>query len=126
VNQAGVKVASYGYDAYGAVTDAQVEPGLKNNRLFTGRELDADSGWQYNRARYYLAGLGGWNREDPENTRSHLGNLDSAVVRSRFGYSGLPTVDVDPTGCITFSSSTGGSVMAAVGGGTSGIPSSDA
>jgi hypothetical protein len=40
------------------------------------------------------------------------------VVRSRFGYSGLPTVDVDPTGCITFSSSTGGSVMAAVGGGT--------
>jgi RHS repeat-associated protein len=65
VNQAGVKVASYGYDAYGAVTDAQVEPGLQNNWLFTGRELDVDSGWQYNRARYYLSAVGAFSRIDP-------------------------------------------------------------
>ncbi len=110
VNQAGAKVASYGYDAYGAVTDAQVEPGLKNNRLFTGRELDADSGWQYNRARYYLAGLGSWDREDPYNLRSTLGYLTKAMgsrVGGYFKYSHRPTATTDPYGLITRTTSSG-------------------
>ena len=88
-----MKVASYGYDAYGALTDSQVQPGLKNPWLFTGRELDGDSGLQYNRARYYLAGVGSWNREDPANLRgSWQANYQTRIdlreiVQSIFIYS---------------------------------------
>jgi RHS repeat-associated protein len=81
VNQHQVKVAAYTYDAYGALTDQQVQPGLRNPYLFTGRELDPDSGWQYNRARYYLSGVGSWNSEDQFNIRNWLGQIPKGRLR---------------------------------------------
>jgi len=75
VDSGQVKVAAYTYDAYGALTDSQVQPGVQNPFLFTGREVDADSGLQYNRARYYLNGVGSWNREDPFNQREMGWNI---------------------------------------------------
>ncbi len=89
VNQSQVKVAAYSFDAYGALTDQQVQPGIVNPYLFTGRELDADSGWQYNRARYYLSGVGSWNREDPFNLKKQMaleGSARTGCRSTRTGY----------------------------------------
>jgi RHS repeat-associated protein len=98
-----VKVASYSYDAYGALTSAEVQPGIVNPYLFTGRELDGDSGLQYNRARYYLSGVGSWTAEDPLNYRSGpvvTNSIYSAVeFQNRFFYSpSNPTNYYDPFG----------------------------
>ncbi len=103
-NEAGVKVASYGYDAYGATTDSQSPAGLRNRWMYTGRELDADSGLQYNRARYYLSGVGSWNREDPvfSQQNSLLGKLFRVEETNRFAYAKCsPSFYSDASGQIT-------------------------
>jgi RHS repeat-associated protein len=80
--------------------------------LFTGRELDGDSRLQYNRARYYLSEVGGWNREDPINHResrrskfAHISEflwLDSEATKSFLGLylyaGGNPLIYSDPEG----------------------------
>jgi RHS repeat-associated protein len=79
VNQAQAKVAAYTYDVYGALTDQQVQPGIQNPYLFTGRELDRDSELQYNRARYYQSGVGSWNSEDPIGRDIMLGSATALI-----------------------------------------------
>jgi RHS repeat-associated protein len=107
VNEGQVKVASYSYDAYGALTSAEVQPGIVNPYLFTGRELDGDSGLQYNRARYYLSGVGIWNGEDPLNMRNTMGISGASSTYNYYGYSCLPTLYIDPSGMFTITGSRG-------------------
>ncbi|MBW1810229.1 MAG: hypothetical protein JRJ87_18675 [Deltaproteobacteria bacterium] len=121
VNSGQVKVAAYTYDAYGALTDSQVQPGVQNPFLFTGREMDADSGLQYNRARYYLSGVGSWNREDPYNIRSNLGRIPEGkplYYYGDFSYSKRPTITKDEFGMITITASTGISISVSFAGPT--------
>jgi RHS repeat-associated protein len=55
---------SIAYDAYGNITS---ETNAANRGLYawTGRELDVETGLQYNRARYYDAATGRWISQDP-------------------------------------------------------------
>jgi RHS repeat-associated protein len=52
------------YDAFGNVT-SESNPSFGDRYKYTGRELDAATGFQYNRARYYYAAIGRWTSQDP-------------------------------------------------------------
>lgn len=52
------------YDAFGNIT-AETNAAVDFLFAFTGRERDAESDLQYNRARYYDAAIGKWISEDP-------------------------------------------------------------
>ncbi len=60
---AGLVANSYDYDVYGNI-EASVE-GIANPFTYTGRELDAESGLYYYRARYYDPATGRFLQEDP-------------------------------------------------------------
>jgi RHS repeat-associated protein len=51
------------YDAFGAATEYGA--GYGDTLKYTARELDADTGLQYNRARWYDNNVGRWLSEDP-------------------------------------------------------------
>jgi RHS repeat-associated protein len=51
------------YDAFGAATEYGA--GYGDRLKYTARELDADTGLQYNRARWYDNSVGRWLSEDP-------------------------------------------------------------
>jgi RHS repeat-associated protein len=51
------------YDAFGAATEYGA--GYGDTLKYTARELDADTGLQYNRARWYDNSVGRWLSEDP-------------------------------------------------------------
>ena len=72
VNPSGQVLERYSYDAYGNVTvynatwtSTLQSSSVGNTILFAGRELDAETGLYYNRARYYSAGLGNFISQDP-------------------------------------------------------------
>jgi RHS repeat-associated protein len=52
----------YKYDAYGQILNGDT---TKTRYLYTGRDLDATTGLQYNRARWYDSQTGRWMSEDP-------------------------------------------------------------
>ncbi len=52
------------YDAFGTALNLTL-PGTGNKLLFTGRQLDVDSGLYYYRARYYDPEIGRFISEDP-------------------------------------------------------------
>ena len=60
--QDGTIAVHYKYDSYGNVTSGDTS---KTRYLFTSREFDTATKLQYNRARYYDAGVGRWISEDP-------------------------------------------------------------
>jgi RHS repeat-associated protein len=77
-NNIGIPVERYAYDAYGlvAVTDGTGNPvpanawgtahsAISNPYLFTGRQLDEETGLYYYRARYYSASQGRFMSRDP-------------------------------------------------------------
>ncbi len=62
-NSVGTVVATYTYDAYGNLTSL---PGTFANPFeYAGQYTDAESGLQYERARYYDAQVGGFISRDP-------------------------------------------------------------
>ncbi|HZZ81221.1 MAG TPA: RHS repeat-associated core domain-containing protein, partial [Gemmataceae bacterium] len=61
VDSTGAAVHAYSYDAFGNVTSVATP----NMYAWTGRELDAETGLQYNRARYYDPTTGRWISLDP-------------------------------------------------------------
>lgn len=71
VIESGVKVESYSYDPYGQPTirdgSGSVIPvsAIGNPYLFTGRELDSETGNYYFRARAYHSGIGRFLQRDP-------------------------------------------------------------
>jgi RHS repeat-associated protein len=103
-NNAAAVVERYAYDAYGAPTvtngaGVPVPPntwgaahsGIANPYLFTGRELDEETGLYSYRARQYDAGKGRFLQRDPIEFNPNL-----------YEYvSGRPTGGVDPFGLLT-------------------------
>ena len=77
------------YDGFGNATETNSSFG--DRYKWTGRELESESGLQYNRARYYDPKVGRWISQDPLGFAAHDMNL--------YRYSGNSTVDFkDPTG----------------------------
>jgi len=62
-DEAGVVVNSYEYDTFGQIQ--KLSENVPNPFTYTGRELDAESGFYYYRARYYDPGIGRFISEDP-------------------------------------------------------------
>ena len=60
--QDGTIAVHYQYDSFGNVTSGDTS---KTRYLFTSREFDTATDLQYNRARWYDAGVGRWISEDP-------------------------------------------------------------
>src|SRR5262249_18764046 len=78
------------YDSFGNVL-AQSDPTRSIGYGFTGREHDAETGLQYNRARYYDPNTGRFVSEDPSRFASGSLNL--------YAYVGNDPVDlIDPSG----------------------------
>lgn len=102
-DSSGAAVERYTYDAYGQVIvlDAAYTPlalnawgtphsAVGNPWLFTGRELDEESGLYFYRARYYDANKGRFLQRDP---------LEYVDGMNLYEYvSDRPTYDVDPRG----------------------------
>ncbi len=62
-NSQGNKVSSYGYDIFGSIRSQSGS--VHTPFLFTGRELDKESGLYYYRARYYEPEIGRFVQVDP-------------------------------------------------------------
>jgi RHS repeat-associated protein len=77
------------YDGFGNPT--QTNAAVGDRYEYTAREFDANTGLQYNRARYYNPGTGRWQSEDP----SGFGGGDNNLYR--YGQNG-PTNRTDPSG----------------------------
>ena len=91
-NSSGVLAKTYTYDAFGKVNASTGT--LTNPFQFTGREFDAETGLQYNRARYYDSGAGRFLSEDPLGFNAE-NNFYAYVENNPVGYS-------DPSGlCCT-------------------------
>jgi len=60
---AGALANTYTYDSFGNVTNSTGTVG--NPFKYTGRELDSETGLNYNRARYYNSATGRFTSEDP-------------------------------------------------------------
>ena len=89
----GTVVNDYAYDAYGRIVSS-VE-GIANPYTYTGRELDAESGLYYYRARYYDADTGRFISEDPIGFAGGDANLYAYVFNN-------PVNLVDPLGLEVF------------------------
>lgn len=64
VNNVGAVVNHIKYDSYGNVI-SESNPAVNTRYKYTGREFDAETEMQYNRARYYDAAIGRFISEDP-------------------------------------------------------------
>ena len=88
VDQSGNIVQTIQYDAFGkALLDGQA----LTRYLFTGREVDSQTGLYYYRARYYDATIGKFVSEDPIGFRSNDVNLSRYVGNQ-------PQAFTDPSG----------------------------
>src|SRR5207302_7499929 len=52
------------YDGYGNIT-SETDPAYRGRYAWTGREIEVETGLQYNRARYYDSSTGRWMSQDP-------------------------------------------------------------
>jgi RHS repeat-associated protein len=120
-DSSGTPVAFLNYDSFGN-PDARFFPASRSLDVgrygFTGREHDADTGLQYNRARYYDPAMQRWISQDPLGIAAGDTNL--------YRYAGNNPVNaVDPRGTTTFGFSTvvgtiGGAAVGFAAGGLSG------
>lgn len=91
-NSSGALAKTYTYDAFGKVIASTGT--LTNPLQYTGREFDAETGLQYNRARYYDSGAGRFLSEDPLGFNAE-NNFYGYVENNPVGYT-------DPSGlCCT-------------------------
>ncbi len=101
-NGSGTVLERYGYTPYGQVTFLESDfdarspqtSTIGNTHLYTGRELDPETGLQLNRKRYYALHLGRWLTRDPIGYVGSEWNLYEYVA-SR------PINATDPDGLIT-------------------------
>jgi RHS repeat-associated protein len=63
-DNSGVLQDTISYDGFGRVTN-ESNASFGDRYKYTGRELDSETGLQYNRARYYDATKGRWTSQDP-------------------------------------------------------------
>ncbi|MFT3881790.1 MAG: RHS repeat-associated core domain-containing protein [Gemmatales bacterium] len=85
-NMAGVVLDAITYDGFGQVVSESM-PTYGDRFKWTGREYNADTGLQYNRARYYLSSTGRWLSEDPirwaagdSNLYRYVGNASTSFT----------------------------------------------
>ena len=78
------------YDAYGDIL-TETDPTQRGRYAWTGRELDAETGLQYNRARWYDPTVGRWISQDPMGFAAGDSNLYRYVTNA-------PTDYGDPSG----------------------------
>jgi len=90
VNNGGQVVNHIKYDSYGNVI-SESNPALDTRYKYTGREFDAETGLQYNRARYYDAAIGRFISEDPIGFEAGDVNIHRYVTNR-------PVDLTDPTG----------------------------
>jgi RHS repeat-associated protein len=90
INAAGLPIDQIAYDSFGNVL-SESNPAAGDRYKFTGRELDAESGLYYYRARHYNPQLGRFQSEDPLVFGAGDPNLYRYVFNS-------PTNFTDPTG----------------------------
>lgn len=101
----GAVVGRYDYSAWGAVT---THTGATTDLQFDGQYTDAETGFQYLRARYYDPSTGQFLTADPA----------FAATQSRYGYAANSPLDLaDPLGLFSWSGAlhTAGLVIGAVG-----------
>jgi len=102
LDSAGTVRGKMDYDAYGKITSektydssgtlqSSVDPTILGRYAWTGRELDVETGLQYNRARYYDSGTGRWISQDPMGFDAGDSNLYRYVNNK-------PTQATDPSG----------------------------
>jgi RHS repeat-associated protein len=70
----GAVIDHVNYDGFGNVT-SETQPTNGDRFKWTGRELDSETGLQYNRARYYDPKTGRWISQDPVGLGAGDGNL---------------------------------------------------
>jgi RHS repeat-associated protein len=90
VNNSATSQDSITYDMFGKITGENT-PTNRGRYAWTGRELDVETGLQYNRARYYDSNTGRWLSQDPLGFDAGDSNL-YRYVKNR------PTVATDPSG----------------------------
>jgi RHS repeat-associated protein len=88
-NSSGAAAETYTYDSFGKVTASSGS--LTNPFQYTGREMDAETGLYYYRARYYDPTTGRFLSEDRPNATSDIHGLYPYVLNN-------PVVWTDPTG----------------------------
>ncbi len=86
----GAVIDHINYDGFGNVTQ-ETQSSNGDRWKWTGRELDSETGLQYNRARSYDPKTGRWTSQDPLGFAGGDGNL------YRYAMNG-PTISTDPTG----------------------------
>jgi RHS repeat-associated protein len=89
-DNSGVLQDAIQYDGYGNIT-SESAASWGGRYKFTGRELDIETGLQYNRARYYDASTGRWTSQDPLGFAAGDSNLYRYV-------NNVPTKIMDPSG----------------------------
>ncbi len=88
-DNSGVVQDTITYDGYGNATETNAASG--DRYKFTGRELDSETGLQYNRARYYDPASGRWTSQDPLGFEAGDENLYRYVANN-------PLDNIDPSG----------------------------
>jgi RHS repeat-associated protein len=74
VDNTGTPIDHIGYDGYGAFT-GETAPSVGDRYKYAGREYDAETGLQYNRARYWDPTRDRWTSQDPIGFASGDNNL---------------------------------------------------
>jgi RHS repeat-associated protein len=88
-NSTGVSIDHLDYDGFGNATEST--PANGDRYKYTAREIDSESGLQYNRARYYDPKTGRWTSQDPLGFETGDVNLYRYVTND-------PLAFVDPLG----------------------------
>jgi RHS repeat-associated protein len=90
VNSTGAAEDTITYGGFGNIT-SETNPTNRGRYAWTGRELDVETGLQYNRARYYDPATGRWISQDPLGFDAGDSNLYRYIWNK-------PTSGADPSG----------------------------
>jgi RHS repeat-associated protein len=91
VDSSGTLKDSVAYDAYGNVIGTELNQNYRGMYAWTGRQVDLETGLQYNRARWYDNTTGRWISQDPMGFDAGDSNLYRYVHNA-------PTTHDDPSG----------------------------
>jgi RHS repeat-associated protein len=90
VDNSGTIADAITYSAFGQIT-SETDASMRGRYAWTGREIEVETGLQYNRARFYDPAVGRWISKDPMGFDAGDGNLYRYV-------SNRPKQGIDPSG----------------------------
>jgi RHS repeat-associated protein len=105
VDNSGNTADTVSYDAFGTVNPGETGAGSRGRYGWTGREMDVETGLQYNRARYYDSSTGRWLSQDPLGFDAGDSNLYRYVKNG-------PTMATDPSGTWRWEIDSSGKIIA--------------